>query len=386
MKTAAMICEFNPFHNGHRALIEAARKAGATHILAVMSGNFVQRGDVAVFDKFTRARIALENGADLVAELPERVSLTSAEGFARGAADIITALGCADMLAFGSECGDISALREAAGAAAYAVKSEEFSEQLRRGKSYPAALDAALRQFYTPDVAELVASPNNTLAVEYISAFDDLGSNIEMFTVKRGESAHDAPEADSGTGYASGSAVRKMILSGEEYSAFAPACDAPVADISRLERAILAKLRTMSKDEFSGIYDCAGGLGDRLYKAVRAGCSLGEVYFLAKTKRYTLARIRRAVLCGFLGIDRKFALEKPAYIRVLGMNSRGKEILAAADCKIPIDTSLKALSGISREAARQAKFTAKASDIYALAFEEALPCGSDFTARPVILE
>ena len=258
MKTAAMICEFNPFHNGHRALIEAARKAGATHILAVMSGNFVQRGDVAVFDKFTRAKIALENGADLVAELPERVSLTSAEGFARGAADIITALGCADMLAFGSECGDIVALREAAGAAAYAVKSEEFSEQLRRGKSYPAALDAALRQFYTPDVAELVASPNNTLAVEYISAFDDLGSNIEMFTVKRGGAAHDASEADSGTGYASGSAVRKMILSGEEYSAFAPACGAPAADISRLERAILAKLRTVSKDEFSGIYDCAG--------------------------------------------------------------------------------------------------------------------------------
>lgn len=386
MKTAAIISEFNPFHNGHKYLTEQTREAGATHVLAVMSGNFVQRGDVAIFDKFTRARTALENGVDLVLELPERVSLTAAEGFAKGAAEIITSLGCVDMLAFGSECGDISALREASGAIDYVLHTQEFSDLITRGKSYPAALSETLRQFYTEDVAETIACPNNTLAIEYLNALDNLGSSIEPFTVKRFGAAHDSDSNDSSAPFASGSTLRKKILAGEDFANAAPEVSAPAANISRLERAILASLRRMSTDDFDCIYDCANGLGARLHKAVRSACSLSELYFLTKTKRYTLARIRRAVLCGFLGIDKHFALEKPAFIRVLGMNARGREILAAANCALPIDTSLKALSRKSREASRQANFTAHCTDIYALCFEKPLPCGSDFTTAPIIIE
>ncbi len=385
MKTAAIISEFNPFHNGHKYLIEQTREAGATHVLAVMSGNFVQRGDVAVFDKFTRARTALENGVDLVLELPERVSLTAAEGFAKGAAEIITSLGCVDMLAFGSESGDIAALREASGAIEYAVHTEEFSNLITRGKSYPAALSETLRTFYTEDVAETIACPNNTLAIEYLSALDDLGSTIEPFTVKRHGAAHDSGKSGSG-GFESGSALRKMILAGEDYSSAAPVVSVPAAELIRLERAILAQLRLMSVADLESVYDCANGLGARLHKAVRSAGSLSELYFLTKTKRYTLARIRRAVLCGFLGIDKHFALEKPAFIRVLGMNARGKEILAAAKCDLPIDTSLKALSRKSRDAARQANFTAHCTDIYALCFEKPLHCGTDFTSAPIVIE
>lgn len=385
MKTAAIISEFNPFHNGHKYLTEQTRAAGATHIVAVMSGNFVQRGDVAIYDKFTRAGTALENGIDLVLELPERVSLTAAEGFAKGAVDIITALGCVDMLAFGSESGDIAALREASGAIDYVLHTQEFSDLITRGKSYPAALSETLRRFYTEDVAETIACPNNTLAIEYLNALDNLGSAIEPFTIKRSGAAHDSCRSDS-EGFASGSALRKKILAGEDYSAAAPTVAAPAADLSRLERAILASLRLMSADDFEKIYDCANGLGARLHKAVRSAGSLSELYFLTKTKRYTLARIRRAVLCGFLRIDKHCALEKPAFIRILGMNARGREILAAANCTLPIDASLKALSKKSREAARQANFTAHCTDIYALCFEKPLPCGSDFTAAPVIIE
>ncbi len=385
MKTAAIISEFNPFHNGHKYLIEQTRKAGATHVLAVMSGNFVQRGDVAVFDKFTRARTALENGVDLVLELPERVSLTAAEGFAKGAADIITSLGCVDMLAFGSESGDVAALREASGAIEYAVHTDEFSNLITRGKSYPAALSETLRKFYTEDVAETIACPNNTLAIEYLSALDDLGSTIEPFTVKRHGAAHDSERSGLG-GFESGSALRKMILAGEDYSSAAPVVSAPAAELIRLERAILARLRLMSVADLESVYDCANGLGARLHKAVRSAGSLSELYFLTKTKRYTLARIRRAVLCGFLGIDKHFALEKPAFIRVLGMNARGREILAAANCALPIDTSLKALSKKSRDAARQANFTAHCTDIYALCFEKPLHCGTDLTAAPIVIE
>lgn len=385
MKTAAIIAEYDPFHYGHKYLIEKTREAGATHVLAIMSGSFTQRGDAAIFDKFTRAKTALENGIDLVIELPARFSLTSAAGFARGAVDIAAALGCVDMLAFGSESGDLAALKEASGAIDYTVHTAEFDELLHRGNSYPAALQKALRQFYTDDVAELVASPNNTLAIEYLNALDTRGSAIEPFTVRRYGANHDE-ELDEQSEFLSGSAIRKLIAEGKDYSKYAPPVDAPSADISRLERAILANLRALRPSDLERVADCAGGLGERLYKAIRKGTSLSGIYFMTKTKRYTLARIRRAVLCGFLGIDKEISREKCAYIRVLGMNSRGKEILSSANCSLPIDTSLKALSKTSLEARRQAEFEARLTDIFGLAFEEPPVCGVDFTSKPIILD
>lgn len=388
MKTAAIIAEYDPFHFGHKYLIEQTRAAGATHVLAIMSGSFTQRGGVAVFDKFTRAKTALENGVDLVIELPARFSLTSAAGFARGAVDIAAALGCVDMLAFGSESGDAAALKEASGAIEYTVHTEEFNELIKRGNSYPSALQKALLKYYTDDVAELIASPNNTLAIEYLNALDSRGSAIEPFTVRRYGAAHDEGHDDSEnqSELLSGSAIRKLISEGKDYSAYAPLVNAPSADISRLERAILAGLRALRPSDLELIADCSGGLGDRLYKAIRKGTSLSGIYFMTKTKRYTLARIRRAVLCGFLGIDKEISRERCAYIRVLGMNSRGKEILSAASCKLPVDTSLKALSKTSAEARLQAEFEARLTDIYALAFAEPPTCGADFTSRPIILD
>lgn len=382
MKTAAIICEYNPFHYGHKYQLDKTREMGATHIVAVMSGNFTQRGDIAIFDKYARAQTALENGADLVLELPTRFSLSAAEGFARGAVSIIEALGCVDVLSFGSECGDIAALKEAAGAAEYAINTDDFRERMRRGASFPSALADTVKQYYTPDVYEVLSSPNNTLAVEYIKALDDIGSAIQPVTIQRSGAAHDSDEEAQ---FASASLIRKKILGGEDYSAFAPVTDQPSTDIRRLETAILASLRNMRLSDFECVYDCAQGLSERLYKAVRKACSLDELYFLTKTKRYTLARIRRAVLCSFLGIDKQTLTEPIAYIRVLGMNQRGREILSAAQCGLPIDTSLKSLSKQSREAHRQAAAEERFGDIYSLTFEKPRPCGYEFTAKPVII-
>lgn len=384
MTTAAVICEYNPFHYGHKYQLTKTREMGATHIVAVMSGNFTQRGDVAVYDKYERARIALENGADLVLELPTVYSLSAAEGFARGAVSIIEALGCVDMLSFGSECGDIAALKEAAGASEYALHTDEFKDAMRKGASFPAALAEAVKAYYTDDVCELLASPNNTLAVEYIKALDDIGSGIQPVTIQRSGADHDSDEESES--FVSASLIRKKILAGEDYSAYAPVIDAPSADIKKLEVAILSKLRTMRLSDFENIYDCAQGMSERLYKAVRKACTLEELYFLTKTKRYTLARIRRAVLCSFLGIDKKLLNEPPAYIRILGMNGRGREILSAAQCGLPVDTSLKNLMKQSREAHRQGAFEERCGDVYSLAFEKPRPCGYEFTAKPVILE
>ena len=387
MKTAAVICEYNPFHYGHKYQLEQTRKLGATHIVAVLSGSFTQRGDVAVFDKYTRARTALENGADLVLELPVKYSLCAAEGFARGAVGIISALGCVDMLSFGSECGSIPALKEAAGAVEYAVRTPVFELLIEGGKSYPAALAEAVNKYYTEDVYQTISSPNNTLAVEYIKALDDIGSSIEPVTVLREGAAHDSDEEEAQ--FISASLIRKKILTGEKYADFAPEINAPTADIHRLETAILAKLRCMKQEDFEQVYDAAQGLAERLYKAVRKACTLEELYFLTKTKRYTLARIRRAVLCAFLGVEKKMLHEKDAYIHILGMNGRGREVLAAAkksSCTLPLDTSLKALMSTSREAHRQGAFEARCGDVYSLAFEKPRPCGTDFTAKPVILD
>lgn len=382
MKTAVIIAEYDPFHYGHKYLIDQTRAAGATHIAAVMSGSFTQRGGVAVFDKYTRTKTALENGVDLIIELPARYSLTSAAGFARGAVGIANELRCADMLSFGSESGDIDALKEASGAVEYTVHSEKFEKYIRSGLSYPAALQKALLKFYTDDVAELITSPNNTLAIEYLNALDSFGSRIQPFTVERYGAAHDSAEDGE---FISGSAIRKLIAAGKDYSKYAPVTDAPAAEISRLERAILATLRGLRPADLDRIADCAGGLGDRLFKAIRKGNSLSGIYFMAKTKRYTLARIRRALLCAFLGIDKDFSREKPAYIRVLGMNEHGKEILSNANTPLPIDTSLKALSETSPAARRQAEAEARITDLYSLAFAEPLPCGVDFTAKPIIV-
>lgn len=386
MKIAAVICEYNPFHFGHKYQLDRTREMGATHIVSVMSGDFTQRGDPAITDKFARARTALENGSDLVLELPVKYSLCAAEGFASGAVGIISALGCVDMLSFGSECGSVPALREAAGAVEYAVHSDYFRLLMSGGKSFPAALAEAVKKFYTDDVYDVISSPNNTLAVEYIKALDNIGSRIEPVTVRREGAAHDSGSEEDR--FLSASAIRKKILSGENYGAYAPPTDSPAADIGRLETAILAKLRMMKPDDFENVYDAAQGLGERLYKAVRKAGSLDELYFLTKTKRFTLARIRRAVLCAFLGVDKKMLREQDGYIRILGMNSRGREILSAAKnagCPLPMDTSLRALMDTSFEAHRQGTFQSRCRDIWTLALEKPLPCGSDFTAKPVMI-
>lgn len=383
MKIAAVICEYNPFHYGHKYQLECTRKAGATHIVCVMSGNFTQRGDAAIIDKYIRAQTALENGADLVLELPTRFSLSAAEGFASGAVRLIKNLGCVDMLSFGSESGSISALKEASAACDYALNSERFSDLMKAGRSYPAALAAVVEEYYTPDVYETLSSPNNTLAVEYLSALDNIGSKIEPFTIERVGAQHDSESAVGS--FASASALRKMLLNGESINEFAPFVDVPCADIKRVERAILASLRQMKRTDFERVYDCAGGLADRLYKAVRRAGSLDELYFLTKTKRYTLARIRRAVMCSFLGVDKEMLTLPDAYIRILGMNTRGREILSATKCPVPLDTSLKALSETSHAAHKQAYFEARCGDIYSLFFEKPLPCGREFSAKPILI-
>ena len=385
MKICGIVAEYNPFHNGHKLHIdETKEKFGATHIVAVMSGNFTQRGDAAITDKYKRAETALRNGVDLVIELPAAYALASAEQFARGAVFLLDALGCVDMMSFGSECGDIDLLQETAGAVLYCQQTEDFYALMRRGDSFPAALQKTIEKYYEKEIIDALTTPNNTLAVEYLKALGELGSSISPVTVARSGAGHDSHETCGNI--ASASKIRHIILNGKSADVFLPEpFSAETADIRRLETAILAKLRTMSKAEIEKAPNVLIGLENRIYKAAHVSRSLAELFLLTKTKRYTMARIRRIILSCFLGIRKTDLRGEPAYIHILGMNAKGREILSAANLKLPADTSLKALAAKGDRERRQAHLEAQCGDLYALAFHNKRVCGTDFTAKPVIL-
>lgn len=385
MKICGIVAEYNPFHNGHRYQIEQTRERyGATHFAAVMSGNFTQRGDAAIFDKYRRAETALKNGIDLVIELPVAYSLASAEQFALGAVGLLHSLGCIELLSFGSESGDVEALREAAGAVVYAQQTDDFFLFMQNGEPFPAAVQKTVEKYYTDDVVELLTTPNNTLAIEYLKAMDELGCSFGAVTVRRAGAEHDGETEKDG--FASASLLRRKIRAGEDISAYAPPLpEAPTADLTRLETAILAKLRTLSKAELVKVPNVLSGLENRIYRAARVSGSLAELALLTKTKRYTMARIRRILLSAFLGIQKSDLKDPPPYVHILGMNERGKEILSAAKCALPMDTSLKALMNAGQKQKRAAALEAQAGDLYALAFEKKRVCGLDFTEKPVIL-
>ena len=388
MKICGIVAEYNPFHNGHKYHIEKTKEMyGATHIAAVMSGNFTQRGDVAVFDKYKRTETALKNGVDLVIELPVPYALGSAEQFAFGAVSALHSLGCVEMISFGSECGDVELLEETAGAVMFAQQNEDFFAFMRHGDSFPAALQKTIEKYYENDIIDALTEPNNTLAVEYIKALGELGSSIKPVTVKRIGAEHDG-DGTNGK-FASAAHIRKSLAAGEDMSAFVPEFPESslndTAKLANLETAILAKLRTMSPEELEKAPNVLMGLENRIYKAARVSANLAELYMLIKTKRYTMSRIRRIIMAEFIGIKKSDVKEKPPYIHILGMNAKGKEILAAADCELPVDTSLKSLSKKGLKAKRMAALESRAGDLYALAFDKRRVCGLDNTSKPIIL-
>ena len=397
MKISGIICEYNPFHNGHLYHINETRKNGATHIVAVMSGNFVQRGDVAIMDKLERARLAVRSGADLVIELPVPYCLSSAENFATGAVYLLDSLGAVDEISFGSECGDVETLQEAMDTVDVIamVHSDDIREIMEKGYTYPRALTSVLKGT-EPEVAEIISEPNNLLAIEYLRAIKKMSAAMMPFTVKRINSAHDSDIAENG--FASASLLREMlesdnnIASIEEYTPqlwkdaiSAAVSKGEIASLNRLERVLLYKLRSCSVEEIKEIDDVAQGLENRIYGARMAG-SLDELLFTVKTKRYTMARIRRIMLKLLIGVKKDDMANLPPYGRILAFNERGREILAKAKnvAKIPYAASIAKLSQVSEIAERFVDLEIRASDIYGLALDTVTSAQKDYRAKIMI--
>lgn len=385
MKTGAVICEYNPFHNGHKYHINQTKKNhNLTHMIGVMSGNFTQRGDVALLDKWKRTETALKNGIDLVIEIPVALSLGSAELFAMGGVTLLNSLNVVDVLSFGSESGDIELLKETAGAVHYAMEQEQFYALMRRGSSYPSALQKTIEIFYDDEIVNVITTPNNTLGIEYLKAINETGSFIKPVTVKRYGAAHDS--MNSSDTVVSASKLRKMLVDNENVSYLMPPPETDnFAVIERLETGILAKLRTMSLIEINSVPNVLQGLENRIYKSIKIARSVNELLLLIKTKRYTMARLRRIILCAFLGITKADAKTMPQYIRILGMNERGREILAKAAPSLPIGTSLSDLMKVNNTAYRQGLIEERSGNLYGLAYQKPLPCGIEYTHKPIIL-
>lgn len=382
MTISGIICEYNPFHNGHMYQIEQTREAGATHIVAIMSGNFVQRGDCAIMSKWQRGESAINNGVDVVIELPCPYAVSSAENFAKGAVNILDSMGCIDMLSFGSESGDINTLEEVAHIADRFAHSEELISLMEGGLTYPNAMRELISSI-NPEYADILSSPNNVLGIEYLRALSASDSSIRPFTIGRAGVEHDSVNI-SGQ-FASASMIRNMLLDGKDVSGLMP--DFPsgkdFAVLKNLENAILYKLRSMTADEIANIPDVAHGLENRIYNAARSACTIEDLFELIKTKRYTAARIRRIIICCLLNINKNDLNILPPYVRIIGISKFGGEVLRKAKhkCNLPISNSLAKLAQHGKSARRFAEIEAFSSDVFALAYNNFLPCGSDYTHK-----
>lgn len=392
-----IVAEYNPFHNGHEALVRAARERGAQGIVAVMSGNFVQRGAPAVTDKRVRAKVALLCGVDLVLELPLAYAVAPAQHFAQGAVGLLAAAGCVDTLLCGSECGDVSILRTLAQAVDAPALQPVIRSLLGEGMTYARARQQAVAGELGEELAACLAEPNNTLAVEYLRAARALGWSPQAHTIRRVGVGHDS--ADARDGYASASLLRanagdfaflRAHVPEPAAGVYAQAVDAGLypADPTRLETAVLSHLRRLGPGELARLPDLSEGLENRLHAAIRQSATLPELEAALKTKRYTMARVRRLILAAYLGVTDMDAHTPPPYLRVLGCNARGREILARMkrSACLPVSHSLARLRALGGSCERFAALEELATDLYALSLPQPPPCGYEYTASAVFLK
>lgn len=390
-----VICEYNPFHNGHHHLLRQIRAAGGC-IVAVMSGAFVQRGEPAVVDKRTRTRCALMGGADLVLELPAVWACSGAESFAAAGIAMLNALGCVEQLAYGSEHPDAALQRQVAQTLDSPAFSAQLPALLADGRSFASAREAAVRLLCGDRAADLLRCPNDTLGIEYQKALLRSGASIRPHPFPRLAVAHDST-APSGA-FASASLLRTQLQAGAVDPALLPDGQWSVLqqaletqggcpDIERLARAALARLRLLSPAETARLPDLSEGLEHRLLNAAGSAESLADLYRRCKTKRYSHARIRRIVLAALMGCTASDRALPVPYIRVLGLNDRGRAILRTAHntASLPVVTRPAEIARLDASARRIFALECAASDLWGLCTPVILPAGADFTGEVIYI-
>lgn len=333
MSDICIISEFNPMHNGHAYLIEKGRELGAKRISLVMSGNATQRGELAICDKYARAEAAIKGGADLVLELPFPWCASSADYFAL--AGVYIASRVSDTLLFGSECGDIELLERAA----ELCESESFGrafEDKKRSMGAAKAFSEALS-----DAGFGVLGSNDLLGLAYIRAIKRMKLPLTCVTVKREGAGYNQTQFKDGE-MPSATAIRELVMRGEldkvrravPPSSASMLCDAvesgELTDMRLVDGAVLNFFRLHGAEELSDVAEAGGGLAGRICTAARESASARGMFEKTRTKRYTDARIRRAILFSMTGVKSGTLDSLPEYTCLLGANARGRELLSKA--------------------------------------------------------
>lgn len=358
VKTAAVICEYNPFHNGHKYQLDMAKKlTECSQIAVLMSGNYVQRGDFAIYSKSVRAKAALANGADLVIENPSMFVLRSAEGYAHAAVYTLNSLGCIDFLVFGAETDDMNTLKNIA--ALLSNETPRFQTELKaflaEGLPYPAARSKATDKLLGKYASDILKQPNNLLAVEYLKALIKLKSDIKPVLIPRSGAAHHSDRANGCM--ASASFIRTQVLGGADFSSLVPDSAAEIYKNAEpfipenADKSILAALCLMTRSELASVPDISEGLENKIKKELSFCTSADELILAVKSKRYTYSRIKRSILCAFLRICSDDASILPKYIKILDFNDRGRQILNYAKKTASLPLAKNAAAVLRDEAA-----------------------------------
>ena len=396
VKLVGIICEYNPFHSGHALQLRRARELAGEDcaLVCVMGGNFVQRGEPALISKHVRASMAVQNGADLVLELPVPWAVASARRFAAGGVALLDGIG-ADFISFGAECPDIQKLSGLARILADGACDALIRAGMAAGISYAAARERAAEKLAGED-ALLLREPNNILAVEYLTAMERRGSGMTPLPVERAFAGHDGgPQGD----WAGASHIRALAAAGGDYAKFMPVTAAALLrreleagrtpDPDILDSMTMYRLRTMGPEAFQSLPDAGEGLGARLARAALAETTVKAVLDSVKTKRYAYARLRRMVLAALLGVTAETQAGEPPYLRVLAVGRRGRETLREikGHTRLPILTKPAAARLLPEEAGKVFALEARAGDIYALTFKNPTERrgGMEWVTSPVVL-
>ena len=409
-KILGIVSEYNPFHNGHIVhLRQSIESTQSQFVIAVMSGNFIQRGDTAIVDKWTRAEMALRQGVDLVIELPTVYATSSAENFAYGAIKILDSIGIVDYVSFGSECGNINLMADIADV--LNDEPQEYSQllhdQLQLGRSFPSAREIAINDYFLGNTTytNILKSPNNILGIEYIKALKALDSNIIPITIRRNYVDYNSTSPDLEKGIASASAIRTMIQNGKSIRKVVPQTTYDlikekaklgqlVSGIGHYSNQIIYNLRKMSLDEIANLADVSEGLENVIKLASMRTSNIYEAISMIKSKRYTQSRIQRIMLYSLLGITKKdIELSKKVtpYIRILGFTSKGKRLISAisdANPKLNIIISVKKFVDSNNNKNLHSLLSKDifATNVYTTAFESEGYGNLDFTKKIIQID
>ena len=410
-KVVGIIAEYNPFHNGHLYhLLQAKDLAQADYVVAVISGNFTQRGDTSIVDKWTKAYMAICGGCDLVLELPTVYSVSSAENFASGAVKILDSLKIVDSIAFGAEASDLATLNNIANVLYTEPRgyTNILTHELQKGISFPSARENAILM-YLNDIkryANILNSPNNILAIEYLKALKTQKSNMNPIMVKRSKVYYNDDRIVDD--FASATAIRKLIKR-REYEDLRKVVPRStykilsrqirdgniVLGLENFEKEIIYTLRKMSIREIANLPDVSEGL-ENLIKNSADNCNdMSKLIANIKSKRYTQTRIQRILLYALLGIDKKMMEDSKKvtpYVRVLGFTNKGKELISEINKrnpKINMITSVKKFieknnKPSNRTIMQMLQKDIFATDVYTLGFDFESKANLDFTNNMII--